>query len=82
VGASASIAIDPAQREAAASAARWLPAFYSHVTLTLDDRVVKLRSDHCSDTALAAIWAAALANEALLVRGRADREAGLAALAR
>jgi hypothetical protein len=81
MGASAQLRIDDAACDAARSAALWLPGFYPHVEVTLKDDLVKLRSDDHTSAGLAAIWAAALANELLLARSKTRRAAAFSALA-
>ncbi|WP_137864660.1 MULTISPECIES: hypothetical protein [unclassified Sphingomonas] len=73
--------IDDAWRDAAGSAVHWLPGFYPHVEVTLENDLVELRSDDHNSAGLAAIWAAALANELLLARGNTRRAAAFSTLA-
>ena len=82
MGASASIAIDLELRDAALAAASWLPAFYPRVRVTVGNDTIDLFSDHHSENDLAAIWAAALANDVLLSRARAFRASAFEELAR
>jgi hypothetical protein len=82
VGSSAHFAIEAETRDAALSAAAWIPAFYPQVQAARVEARIELQSSRHSHDELNAIWAAALANEALFIRGRDDRAAALEELAR
>lgn len=73
-------AIPAIERDAALSAAEWLPGFYSRVGVVLSDDRIELFSESYDIDALAAIWSAALANELLLARGESRRSAAHTAL--
>lgn len=81
MGTIAHFAIDAATREVAASAAQWLRGFMPQVQVALDDAGIRLESDHHNQAALAAIWAAALANEVSHQRSQTQRAAAWRTLA-
>jgi hypothetical protein len=82
VGASTHFALEGDTRTTALSVADWLRGFHPHISLTVTDHAVELQSDRNSIEELAAIWTAAVVNEALLARGRDGRQVAFKALAR
>ena len=81
MGTISQFAIDDGARAIAASAAQWIIGFTPQVQATLTDTGVRLESDQHDDIGLAAIWAAALANEASHQRAQAQRVAAYRMLA-
>ncbi|MDV3455836.1 hypothetical protein RZN05_02480 [Sphingomonas sp. HF-S4] len=73
MGTIAEFAIDAGAKEIAACAVHWLGGFTPHVQATLSDTRVRLQSDQHDHPDLAAIWAAALANEVSHQRAQAHR---------
>jgi hypothetical protein len=74
--------IDAESRAVALSAAAFLPGFYSQIGVDLQSDAIVLCSETLDRKALETIWAAAFANERLLVQGRERRTAAFEMLAR
>lgn len=81
MGTIAQFAVDAGARDIAARAAQWINGFTPQVQATLTETGVRLESNQHEDIGLAAIWAAALANEASHQRAQAQRVAAYRMLA-